>query len=269
LVPLIAPSKKPMGVLSFMLSDESRTYDDEDLALATDLSSRVVLAIENARLYQLEQTARALAQKQRDELAMVASDSQAAEEQLRALIENLPEVAWSARADGHIEYLNRSWHEYTGFTLEQMQAWGWQLVHDPQILPKVQERWKEALVSGEPFEMEFPLRGADGQYRWFLSRVRPLRNSRGQVVRWIGINTNIDQQRRQSALLEEAVRSRDTFLSVASHELKTPLTPMILRLQALVRTTDAQPTSPFVEKVRAYAETASRQIRRLTSLVDE
>ena len=78
-----------------------------------------------------------------------------------------------------------------------MEGWGWQTVHDPEILPQVIERWKDCIETGNPFEMQFPLRGADGKFRWFLTRVNPLRDADGQIIRWFGTNTDIDEQRQK------------------------------------------------------------------------
>jgi PAS domain S-box-containing protein len=88
------------------------------------------------------------------------------ERQFRAVVENMPGLAWSALPDGFIDYYNRRWFEYTGFTPEQMEGWGWQAVHDPALLPGM-ERWKHSLATGEPFEMDYPLKGADGVFCWF------------------------------------------------------------------------------------------------------
>jgi PAS domain S-box-containing protein len=128
----------------------------------------------------------------------------ASERQFRALIDNLPELAWTARADGYIDFYNQRWYDYTGTTLAEMQGNGWETVHRPDVLPEVVRRWTGSIETGEPFEMEFPLRGADGVYRWFLTRIRPLRDADGTVTRWIGINTNIDALRRTTAALEQA-----------------------------------------------------------------
>ena len=79
------------------------------------------------------------------------------EQALKTFVDNLPELAWTARPDGHIDYYNRRWYEYTGTTFEEMQGWGWEKVHDPELLPQVVERWNQSLATGEPFEMEFTL----------------------------------------------------------------------------------------------------------------
>ena len=142
------------------------------------------------------------------------------EEQFRALADSIVQLVWMAEPDGHIFWFNQRWYEYTGTKPEQMMGWAWQSVLDPECLPKVLERWKTTLDSGEPFEMEFPLRGADGVYRWFLTRAVPVRDAQGKVLRWFGTNTNVHEQREASralqisqeklnAVLTELTRARD------------------------------------------------------------
>ena len=137
------------------------------------------------------------------------------ERQFRMLVNSIPTLAWMAQPDGWIVWYNRRWYEYTGTTPEQMEGWGWQSVHDPETLPSVLERWRHSIATGEPFEMVFPLRGADGVFRPFLTRVVPVRDQQGQVVRWFGTNTDITEQRaaedtlrRLNELLEETRRRR-------------------------------------------------------------
>jgi len=110
------------------------------------------------------------------------------------LFDLMPQPGWVAHADGSIFFYNRCWYDYTGTTAEHMRGWGWQSVHDPQVLPTVLERWRAALASGEPFEMSFPLRRHDGVFRWFSTRAVPLRDGSGKVFRWVGINTDVDAQ---------------------------------------------------------------------------
>ncbi len=134
-----------------------------------------------------------------------------APEQLRSLIDSVPNLAWTARADGWIDFYNRRWYEYTGTTPAQMEGWGWQSVHDPAELPRVLERWQASIATGEPFEMAFPLRAADGVFRWHLTRVVPVRDGSGQVTRWVGTNTDIDAQMRAEHVLAEALALTETL----------------------------------------------------------
>jgi len=137
---------------------------------------------------------------------------QKSEEQFRTLADSIPNLAWWANGDGYITWYNRRWYEYTGTTPEQMAGWGWQSVHDPEVLPKVMERWKASIATGEPFDMEFPLHGADGVFRPFLTRVLPLKDSAGLVLRWFGTNTDIStvkQAEKMMAHMAAVVQSAD------------------------------------------------------------
>jgi PAS domain S-box-containing protein len=130
------------------------------------------------------------------------------EEKFRMLANTIPQLAWIARADGHIYWYNDRWYAYTGTTPEQMRGRGWQEVQDPAVLPAVREKWKISIATGDPFDMVFPLRGADGRFRPFLTRVNPLRDATGKVLQWFGTNTDISQQKR----LEEELREREELL---------------------------------------------------------
>jgi len=124
------------------------------------------------------------------------------EARFRTLAENLPALCWIAEADGAIVWYNNRWYEYTGTTPEAMKGWGWQIAHHPEVLPIVLERWNVSIRTGQPFEMTFPLMGADGQYRPFLTRVAPVRDEAGAIVRWIGTNFDIAEQQRHQRHLQ-------------------------------------------------------------------
>jgi PAS domain S-box-containing protein len=130
----------------------------------------------------------------------------AGELELRALFDFMPQLGWTAQPDGFIDFYNRRWYEYTGTTYEQMQGWGWKTVHDPEMLPAVLERWQDSLRLGTTFEMEYPLRRHDGSFRCFLNRISPIRDAGGTIVRWVGINTDIHDQK-QAALAGEELRA--------------------------------------------------------------
>src|SRR3984885_854478 len=117
------------------------------------------------------------------------------EERFHAMLNGIPQLAWTAEPDGYIFWFNQRWYDYTGTTPEQTKGWDWQDIHDPDILPKVLDQWKTALAEGTPFEMEFPLRAGDGIFRMFLTRVLPLKDANGHVLRWFGTNTDISERK--------------------------------------------------------------------------
>ena len=119
-----------------------------------------------------------------------------------SLADHLPVLCWTASADGHIYWYNRRWFDYTGTTLDTQNGWGWQSVHDPKYLPRVIQQWEHSIATGEPFEMTFPLKGADGVFRPFLTRAVPCLDDHGQVHRWYGTNVDISAQ----VAAEEALR---------------------------------------------------------------
>ena len=130
------------------------------------------------------------------------------ERQFRTLAESIPQLTWMADPDGHIFWYNRRWYDYTGTTPEQMAGWGWQSVHDPDELPRVLGRWQASIATGEPLDMVFPLKGKDGVFRPFLTRVEPVKDDAGRVVRWFGTNTDITEQRGA----ERESRRREAFI---------------------------------------------------------
>ena len=147
----------------------------------------------------------------------------AREEEIRTLADAIPTLAWTARADGFIDWYNARWYEYTGTTPSEVAGWGWQSVHHPDTLPEVLEQWRGAIAHGSVFEMTFPLKGVDGEFRRFLTRVTPLRDVQGRVVRWFGTNTDVEAERRAREAAEGANRAKSEFLANMSHELRTPL----------------------------------------------
>jgi PAS domain S-box-containing protein len=185
------------------------------------------------------------------------------EEKLRLLADTIPQLAWMARPDGYIFWFNRRWYEYTGTTPEQVEGWGWQSVHDPNVLPKVLERWKESIVSGNSFDMIFPLKGTDGQFRPFLTRVNPLQDQGGHILYWFGTNTDISDIKRMEEALQEADRRKDEFLATLAHELRNPLAPLRSSLQILKM---PQVDAKTAEETKDIME---RQVNHLIRLVDD
>ena len=151
------------------------------------------------------------------------------EEDLRALANSIPQLAWIASFDGTIAWYNQRWHDYTGTTAEQMAGDGWSIAYDARCLPQMLLDWKAALRDGTPFEMEFPIRSADGQYRWFLTRANPVHDRGGQLLRWFGTSTDVDQVKRAQEALRDETRVLELLNSTGATLAGTLDLPALLQ----------------------------------------
>ncbi|CAH0209903.1 Alkaline phosphatase synthesis sensor protein PhoR [Massilia sp. Bi118] len=116
------------------------------------------------------------------------------------LSNNIPQLVWMADPVGNILWFNDRWYEFAGAEPGAVSVEDWQKLHDPNVLPEVMRRWREAIASGQPDQMTFPLRGVDGRYHSFFCSVAPLRDAAGRILQWFGTCTDVSQ-------LEEAERA--------------------------------------------------------------
>ena len=119
----------------------------------------------------------------------------------RLVVDAIPALAWSARADGPADFFNQRWLDYTGLSVEQARDWGWAVALHPDDLKGLVDYWRSVLASGQPGEIEGRLRRFDGVYRWFLFRATPSFDKNGDVVKWFGTNTDIEDRKRAELLL--------------------------------------------------------------------
>ena len=146
------------------------------------------------------------------------------EERFRTLAENISQFAWMAHADGTIFWFNKRWYEFTGLPdTGPLRRESRRVVH-PDYQERVLANYLAAIASGEDYEDTFPMRSKDGEYCWFLSRAKPIRDAGGEIVRWFGTNTDITEAREQA----EQIR---LLLMEVNHRSKNMLTT----IQALAR----------------------------------
>lgn len=168
------------------------------------ISRRVPLRDENGNVIRWYSVAIDIDDQKRAEEALRQS-----EHNFRLIIDTIPALAWAARPDGTAEFFNQHYLAYLGLTTEEAQDWGWATAVHPDDMANIQGTWKKILTSGAPGEAEARLRRSDGAYRWFLFRVDPLRDETGQIVKWYGTNTDIDDRKRT----EDALRRSEAFLA--------------------------------------------------------
>jgi PAS domain S-box-containing protein len=130
------------------------------------------------------------------------------ERNLTLIINTMPALVWSARPDGSADFFNQRWLDYTGLAQSEAHDWQWVKAFHPDDLDRVNDYWRSHILSGEPGEIEARLRRFDGTYRWFLLRGNPLRDESGNVLKWYGTNTDIDDRKRA----EEELRVRELNL---------------------------------------------------------
>lgn len=193
------------------------------------------------------------------------------EEEQRLFMDTMPQMAFIANASGDIIYFNKKWYDYVA-GMEGTEGWGWQdkPIHHPEDFDRTVKTWKHALETGENYEIEYRLRRHDGQYRWHLGRATPVKDSSGKILKWIGTNTDIHEQKIFTTDLQYAVSSRDEFLSIASHELKTPLTSLKLQTQVYLKAL-AKGREDYLrpERITELVITVDRQVTKLNRLVDD
>ncbi|MBW4679321.1 MAG: PAS domain S-box protein [Microcoleus vaginatus WJT46-NPBG5] len=157
------------------------------------------------------------------------AEAEASERYNRFFAEAVPQIIWTAQPDGWVDYYNQRWVDYTGMTIEQTQGWGWSPVLHPDDVQKCIDTWNHCVETGEPYEIEYRFkRASDGQYRWHLGRALPMRDHNGEIVKWFGTGTDIDEQKRAEEERNQLLKREQTARAVAESASE-----MVQRLQAV------------------------------------
>ncbi len=147
-----------------------------------------------------------------DDQRRALDEARAAQLEFQRIAEAIPQIVWTAQPSGTIDWANANWYAYSGLTTATSLDTAWRSVSHPEDRAEILRRWHDAIETGQPVEMEFRLLRADGAYRWFLTRVVPVRDNAGALVRWYGTSTDIDERRRQG---DELTRLYEREHSVA------------------------------------------------------
>ena len=151
---------------------------------------------------------RDITERRRSEDALRESESR-----FRALADSMPQLVWTATADGRMDYFNRRIEEFSGFVKQADGSWEWSALVHPEDLPATVDAWRHAVRTGRADEIEHRLRRRDGSHKWFLSRTTPARDPEGRVVKWYGTSTEIDSRKKAEQKLLEATRRLDFLVT--------------------------------------------------------
>jgi PAS domain S-box-containing protein len=194
------------------------------------------------------------------------------EKKLRDVIETMPTFAWTALADGYVDFVNRHWEEYTGLSAEKTIGSGWEAAVHPEDFERHSDGWRASLASGQPFESEVRYRRAvDGQYRWFVTRAVPLRDGRGKVIKWYGISTDIEDRKRAERLQADLahvnrVNTLGELTTSLAHDIKQPIGAAVTNAEACARFLDRD--QPDVSEAREAALEMARDAKHAAQIID-
>ena len=210
-------------------------------------------------------------------LKLAQASVRQAENKLRVVVDTIPALVWSTLPDGSCDFNNMRWLEYTGLSSEDAMGWGYRAAIHPDDLEHSAGVWGVHFAAGEPFEEESRLRRADGEYRWFLNRVVPLRDELGCVVKWYGTSTDIEDRKRAEALQTELTRvarlsTMGELTASITHEIIQPVSAVVTNGNTCLhwledKTLDLAKARSAAERAVRDAERASEIITRIRALM--
>ncbi len=260
-LPVVSRSGEVLGGLLFG-HPRPDVFTERSQRLLVGIAAQAAVALDNARLYH----------------AISESESH-----WRQLADAMPQIVWTARPDGTVDYFNRRWHEFTGHHAGRIHEDGWLSIVQSDDCPACSAAWRDAVASGRPFQTECRLREeSSDHYRWHLVRAVPVRDETGRITNWFGTCTNIDEQKRAegevrglNAALEKRVEERTAQLQVSnkeleafnysvSHDLRAPLRSIGAFSQLL----EEDCRDKLDEQARDYLRIIGESTRHMSRLID-
>lgn len=178
--------------------------------------------------------------------------------QFQQLADSIIQMVWVTDANGMHEYYNKRWYDFTGSDFETTKGEGWIQMFHPDDRARASEKWEQSLKTGEPYEIEYRLKNKNGDYVWVLGRAAPFYGAEGKITKWFGTCTDINDQK---ILMDQ----KDDFISIASHELKTPITTLTASLQILNRMKD----NPSAKTFPSLIERANKSLEKVNVLIKD
>ncbi|WP_207535645.1 PAS domain-containing sensor histidine kinase [Desertivirga arenae] len=184
---------------------------------------------------------------------------QESEAQFQLMANSIVQMIWVTDPQGMHEWYNQRWYDFTGASIEETEGEGWSSMFHPDDRERAWEKWRYSLSTGHPYEVEYRLRKKTGEYVWVLGRAEPIFNSEGKITRWFGTCTDINEQKKLQKQKEE-------FISIASHELKTPLTSLKASLQIMQREFNKEEhLKPILTKMLKSSNVHADKLSRLVN----
>ncbi len=234
-------------------SEESIRVLNEKLGASNeDLSATV------NELFESQQNLTALKNELEERVANRTAALTESESRFRVIMETMQQIAWQSKPDGTITFFNGQWYKYTGLSEAESIGWGWITNIHPDDTKDAVEKYKAILESSIQGEFEFRKKRSDGSYRWHLARMQPVKPGDGEVKLWVGTATDIHE-------LKTLQQQKDDFISIASHELKTPITSLKASLQLLDRLKE----TPSALTIPKLISQANKSLGRLNTLVED
>jgi PAS domain S-box-containing protein len=175
--------------------------------------------------------ARDITESKRVQAKLVESEAR-----FRQLADAMPQMVWTAQADGYVDYYNQRWYEFTGFTRDAQHDASWERTLHPEDCDRTRETWHAAVSSGEPYDIEHRFFDrSENRWRWFMTRALPVRDAAGKLVKWFGTSTDIHDQKRVEDQLRRANQDLEQFAFSASHDLQEPLRSIKIYSELLMK----------------------------------
>lgn len=243
ILPIISVSGKISGVL-LVGSTKSAIFTVKDERILSGICSQASIIIDNARLYQ---------------------ESRNSEANFRMLAQAIPEIIWTANNKGEKEYFNENWYKYTGLSDDGSYGMNWLNAIHPDDRERKLTSWLNSVNTGKDYEIICRIRSQQDNYRWFLTRAIPFKNEDGEIIKWFGSSTDIDDQKKTQDKLDNTVIELKQFAFISSHDLQEPLRAISSYIQLLQKKYKGK----IDQEAEDFIKYSIQGVNRLQSLIED